>query len=60
MSERKNFGRLKKGVLDIPDLIEIQTKSFADFLQTKLGEHMTENVIYFINYNFVFSYINNR
>lgn len=34
--------------------------SFADFLQTKLGEHMTENVIYFINYNFVFSYINNR
>ena len=33
MSERKNCGCLKNEVLDIPDLIEIQTKSFADFLQ---------------------------
>ena len=33
MSQRKNFGCLKNEVLDIPDLIEIQTKSFADFLQ---------------------------
>ncbi|MFA6815152.1 MAG: DNA-directed RNA polymerase subunit beta [Lentisphaeria bacterium] len=32
MSERINFGQLKDA-LDIPDLIEIQTKSFADFLQ---------------------------
>ena len=33
MSQRKNFGCLKNEVLEIPDLIEIQTKSFADFLQ---------------------------
>ena len=26
----------------------------ADFLQTKLGEHMTENVIFLVNYNFYF------
>ena len=32
MSDRKNFGRLPD-VLSIPDLIEIQTKSFQDFLQ---------------------------
>jgi DNA-directed RNA polymerase subunit beta len=30
--ERINFGRLKE-VLPIPDLIELQTKSYADFLQ---------------------------
>jgi DNA-directed RNA polymerase subunit beta len=32
MSERINFGRLHD-VIDIPDLIDIQTKSYADFLQ---------------------------
>ena len=32
MSDRTNFGRLPD-VLPIPDLIEIQTKSFEDFLQ---------------------------
>ncbi len=32
MSDRKNFGRLSD-VLPIPDLIDIQTKSFSDFLQ---------------------------
>ncbi|MBP5157058.1 MAG: hypothetical protein ILP18_04205, partial [Treponema sp.] len=32
MNDRINFGRLKD-VLPIPDLIEIQTKSFKDFLQ---------------------------
>ena len=32
MSDRTNFGRLPD-VLPIPDLIEIQTKSFQDFLQ---------------------------
>ena len=30
--ERKNFGKLKD-VIDLPDLIEIQTKSYKDFLQ---------------------------
>lgn len=33
MSERRNYGRLDKEVLEIPDLIEIQTKSYSDFLQ---------------------------
>ena len=32
MSERLNFGRLKE-ILEISDLIEIQTKSYSDFLQ---------------------------
>ncbi len=29
---RKNFGRIKK-ILDIPNLIDIQTKSYEKFLQ---------------------------
>jgi DNA-directed RNA polymerase subunit beta len=32
MAERKKFGRLKS-VIEPPDLIDIQTKSYADFLQ---------------------------
>ena len=39
MSERVNYGRLKD-VIDIPDLIELQTKSYADFLQ--LDKHPDE------------------
>ena len=32
MTQRENYGRLKD-LIDIPDLIEIQTKSYNDFLQ---------------------------
>ena len=42
MSDRKNFGRLRD-VLPIPDLIEIQTKSFDDFLQLNVAPGMREN-----------------
>ena len=41
MSDRKNFGRLRD-VLPIPDLIEIQTKSFEDFLQLDVAPGMRE------------------
>ena len=34
--------------------------SFADFLQSKLGEHSTENVNNLMNYNIIFFNINNR
>ncbi|MFA5688763.1 MAG: DNA-directed RNA polymerase subunit beta [Kiritimatiellales bacterium] len=33
MADRKNFGKLTD-VIEIPDLIELQTNSYADFLQT--------------------------
>ena len=33
---RKNFGQVKK-VLDIPNLIEIQTQSYEKFLQKELA-----------------------
>ncbi len=33
---RKNFGRVKK-ILDIPNLIEIQTISYEKFLQKDLA-----------------------
>ena len=32
MAERTNFGKLK-AVVEPPDLIEVQTKSYRDFLQ---------------------------
>ncbi|MDD4097587.1 MAG: DNA-directed RNA polymerase subunit beta [Lentisphaeria bacterium] len=35
MTQRENYGRLKD-VIDIPDLIEIQTKSYDDFLQYRV------------------------
>ncbi len=42
MSERVNYGRLKD-VIDIPDLIELQTKSYADFLQLDKLPDQREN-----------------
>ena len=36
VKERINFGQLKDGI-DIPDLIEIQTKSYDDFLQLNVA-----------------------
>ena len=42
MSERVNYGRLKD-VIDIPDLIELQTKSYADFLQLDKHPDQREN-----------------
>ena len=40
---RKNFGRVKK-VLDIPNLIEIQTVSYEKFLQKDLAPAKRGNV----------------
>ncbi|MCQ2396162.1 MAG: DNA-directed RNA polymerase subunit beta [Lentisphaeria bacterium] len=40
--ERINFGRLKE-VLPIPDLISLQTKSYADFLQKDVAPEKREN-----------------
>lgn len=42
MAKRINFGRLPK-VMDIPNLVEIQTKSFAEFLQHNKPKHKREN-----------------
>jgi len=41
MSDRISFGRLHDA-LDIPDLIQIQTKSFDDFLQPNLAPDKRE------------------
>jgi DNA-directed RNA polymerase subunit beta len=43
MAERTNFGKLKK-VLDLPDLIETQTKSYIDFLQMDVDPTKRKNV----------------
>ena len=40
---RKNFGRVKK-ILDIPNLIEIQTVSYEKFLQKDLAAAKRNNV----------------
>ena len=40
---RKNFGRVKK-ILDIPNLIEIQTISYEKFLQKDLAAAKRSNV----------------
>ena len=42
MSQRINFGRLHD-VIDIPDLIEIQTKSYAEFLQLDVPADKRQN-----------------
>ncbi|MFC1699859.1 DNA-directed RNA polymerase subunit beta [Candidatus Omnitrophota bacterium] len=42
MSNRVNFGRLPK-VMDLPNLVEIQTKSFVDFLQLNRNKNKREN-----------------
>ena len=34
--------------------------SFADFLQLKLGEHITDNVNFLLKNNIIFFIINNR
>ena len=45
MVERTNFGKLKV-VIDPPDLIEIQTKSYSDFLQIDVPAGWTSNVCF--------------
>jgi DNA-directed RNA polymerase subunit beta len=40
---RKNFGRVKK-VIDIPNLIEIQKRSYAEFLQKDVAPETREDV----------------
>ena len=42
MIQRVNFGRLPQ-VMDLPNLVEIQTKSFADFLQLDKPKNKKEN-----------------
>jgi DNA-directed RNA polymerase subunit beta len=42
MVTRVNFGRLPQ-VMDLPNLVEIQTKSFADFLQVDKHKNKREN-----------------
>ena len=43
MIERQNLGRIPETV-DLPDLLEIQTKSFTDFLQLEVLRSKRENV----------------
>jgi len=38
MVERTNFGKLK-AVIDPPDMIEVQTKSYDDFLQSGVNSN---------------------
>jgi DNA-directed RNA polymerase subunit beta len=40
--ERKNFGKLRE-IIDPPDLIEVQTKSYADFLQRDVPPEERKN-----------------
>ena len=40
---RKNFGRIKK-IVDIPDLIDIQTKSYEKFLQRDINPDERDNL----------------
>ncbi len=42
MSKRLNFGRLPE-VMELPNLVEIQTKPFADFLQFNRHKNKREN-----------------
>ncbi|MBN3039290.1 MAG: DNA-directed RNA polymerase subunit beta [Candidatus Omnitrophica bacterium] len=42
MTKRLSFGKLNS-VMDLPNLVEIQTKSFADFLQIDKPKHKREN-----------------
>ena len=42
MVDRKDFGKLK-AVIEPPDLIDIQTKSYADFLQLDVPPGRREN-----------------
>ena len=42
MAQRVNFGKLPQ-VMELPNLIEIQLKSFADFLQINKPKHKREN-----------------
>ena len=43
MVERRNLGRLPE-VAALPDLLELQTQSFADFLQIDVARTKRENV----------------
>jgi DNA-directed RNA polymerase subunit beta len=43
MVERKNYGQLKD-IIEPPDLIEIQTKSYQDFLQMDVDSNRRRNV----------------
>ncbi|MBI4313827.1 MAG: DNA-directed RNA polymerase subunit beta, partial [Candidatus Omnitrophica bacterium] len=43
MSERRNLGRIPE-TAELPDLLEIQTKSFVDFLQVDVPKSKRENV----------------
>jgi len=43
MAERRNLGRLVE-TAELPDLLELQTVSFADFLQADLSRTKRENV----------------
>ena len=40
---RKNFGRIRKTVVDIPNLIDIQTKSYEKFLQRETDPERRRN-----------------
>jgi len=42
MPKRVNFGRLSE-VMDLPNLVDIQTKSFVDFLQLSRNKNKREN-----------------
>jgi DNA-directed RNA polymerase subunit beta len=42
MTKRINFGKLPQ-VMELPNLVEVQTKSFADFLQLKKHKNKREN-----------------
>jgi len=43
MVERTNYGKLKD-VIDLPDLIEIQTSSYRDFLQQDIAQNKRKRV----------------
>ncbi len=43
MSERRNLGRIGEAA-ELPDLLELQTQSFADFLQVETPRTKRENV----------------
>ena len=48
-TERINFGKIKE-VIDFPNLIEIQKKSFVEFLQTDVNKKKRKKMIcIFIN-----------
>src|SRR5574337_1893663 len=43
VAERWNFGKIKE-VISIPNLIEIQRRSFDQFLQMKVAPHAREEI----------------